>query len=480
VRLNLRNAGVTDRRPELLDIDPGEKTISRSAPGPVVLTNPNGNVPFIPDLGELRLDESGHLLFLGGHGTSGSTANPPVDIDEYANNDTWFDDVSDGSVKARIKLVDGSSIDADGAWVTVGPPDFAPSVGNAVTLYDLLWDMAVRKLPTPADPMFRKDELAALLDQKRAWIASGEKSLEGYKPSFTFEVYPILARALAVISLHEPFEKDKNTYHKQLLDWSSLAAQDGGDPLGPEPADMREYVFGRLRNPDGKKIDWVGMPRGLGDDYDFLDTKPAKPTGLFALTRTQYAILEQWKLGNFVNDWPGAPPEIPVKGVATPAGLDRAALENSVGGPFFPGIEVSWLIREPDLFSEPFRLKVSAQPASEVVQSFSFGKLPFVPGFFSQQMAQPWQADFYDCHKEEREGGDQKQYFYMWWTAQRPDDVFPVGSAEQVPWVRSLVPKGMDFDDFQSDNERFRQMQQNWHKLRFIIKAHGRLEEEPE
>ena len=31
----------------------------------------------------------------------------------------------------------------------------------------------------------------------------------------------------------------------------------------------------------------------------------------------------------------------------TPEGLDRAALENSVGGPFYPGIEVSWLVRDP-------------------------------------------------------------------------------------------------------------------------------------
>jgi len=284
----------------------------------------------------------------------------------------------------------------------------------------------------------------------------------------------------SVRSLHEPFEKDRHTYHKQLMDWQSLSTKAGGDPLGPDPAALREYVFGRVRDPESNKIDWLGMPRGLGDDYDALDAKAARPTSLFSLTRIQYALLEQWKLGNFIDDWPGAEPGIPPPGAVTAAGLDRAAAENCVGGPFFPGIEVAWLIREPDLYAEPFRLKVPAAPAAEAGPPLQLGALSFVAGFFSQQMAQPWQADFYDCHKEEHEAGDQKPYYYMWWTAQRPDDVFPAGEDNQVPWVRQLVPDGMGFDEFETSNERFRQMQQNWHKLRFIIKANGRLEEEPQ
>ena len=86
---------------------------------------------------------------LGGHGISGSTSNPPVVIDEYANNDSWFDDTSDGSVKARIIFSDGSSADADAAWVLVGPPKYAPGIDNAVRLYDVLWDLGVRALPLP-------------------------------------------------------------------------------------------------------------------------------------------------------------------------------------------------------------------------------------------------------------------------------------------------------------------------------------------
>jgi hypothetical protein len=482
-RSNLRNAGVpVDQRSTVLDIDPGEKLISKAtAPGPIVLTNPNANIPFITDLGELRLDQDGNLLFLGGHGTSGSTATPPVEIDEYANNDTWFDDVSDGSVKARIRFADGTFADADAAWVLVGPPDFAPSVTNALSLYDLLTDIAVRKLPLSFGSMFASGELNDILAIKEAWMANGESALDGFKPSFMKHVYPILSRALDVRWIHEPFEKDKKTYHKQLLDWNTLAALDEGDPLGPDPAAFREYVFNRIRKPDAEKIDWLGMPRGLGDDYGSLYTVSPASTALVSFTRIQYAILEQWNKGHFIADWPGAEPNIPAAGPISPARLDRAALENCVGGPFFPGIEVSWLIREPALYAEPFRLNIPAVPEAEIQQPpLQIGALQFRSGFFSQQMAQPWQADFYDCHKEEQEAGDQKPYYYMWWTAQRPDDVFTAGSTKQVPWVRQLVPNGMSFDDFQGDNVRFKQMVENWHRLRFVVKANGRLEEEPE
>lgn len=476
-RSNRRNASVPAARRSELEIDPGETLISRAVPGPVLLKSRNAKVPFISDLGELRLDDAGRLLVLGGHGVSGSTSTPPFEIDEYANNDTWFDDVSDGSVKARVHFADGSTADADAAWVMVGPPDFAPGVGNAVSLYDLMWDLAVRE-PLPFGPLFQQDELAALVEQRSAWIASGGTSLAGYTPSFTRDIYPMFARAMAAKSVHEPRAIDKGSYHVQLMDLDLLARQDG-DARGIDPAAVREFVFGRIRNPDAKKIDWTGMPRGLGDDYDALDSRPPKPTGLFSLTRVQYALLEQWAHGHFVADWPGAEPAIPVPGAVSPAGLDRAAAENCVGGPFFPGIEVGWLIRRTELYLEPFRLRVPSAPDGQAGPPLEVGALPFIPGFFSQQMAQPWQADFYDCHKEEREAGDQQLYYYMWWTAQRPDDVLPAGSDVQVPWIQRLIPPGTDFDEFETSNERFTQMVKNWATLRFVVLANGRLEEEP-
>src|SRR5205814_461693 len=112
------------------------------------------------------------------------------------------------------------------------------------------------------------------------------------------------------------------------------------------------------------------------------------------------ALLREWAAGNFINDWPGTEPTIAPKRNPTPDDLDRAAAENCVGGPFFPGIEVSWLIRVKELFSEPFRLRVPREPEPHVAPPLKVGTLEFRPGFFSQQMALPWQADFYECHKE--------------------------------------------------------------------------------
>jgi len=460
----LRNASVSAERRHELDIDPGEKLVSVKSPGPVKLENPNQLVP-IPDLGEIRVDEAGRLLVLGGHGITKSNGNPIPDIKDYANNDTWFDDVGDGSVKARIQLADGTHVDADAAWVIVGPPDFSPSVSQAVSLFDLMWDLAVRVLPLPSDKAFRHEELSQLLKQKEIWASNGG-TLKGYVPSFLNEIYPILSRAVAVRGLHKGQPTEQN-FHKQLMSWVLISSKDQSNPHNP--ARFRREMMGWIRNPDAKTIDWKGMPRGLGDDYGSLDSGDPKPTALFSLTRVQYALLEEWASGNFVDDWPGKEPGIPEPAEPTPAGLDRAALENCVGGPFFPGIEVSWLIRIPQLYVEPFRLDVPSIPIEEAAAPKNHGAITFRPGFFSQQMAQPWQADFHDCQKEEKEGPDNTMYFYMWWTAQRPDDTFAPGAATSAPWVRHIVPPGVSFEKVEASDDRFKLMVENWPKLPFVL-----------
>ena len=110
--------------------------------------------------------------------------------------------------------------------------------------------------------------------------------------------------------------------------------------------------------------------------------------------------------------------------------------------PFYPGIEVSWLIRVKALYSEPFRLNIprESEAPGAPYPKIPIGALFFQPGFFSQQMALPWQADFYDCQKENHQDpGDtdkNKDYWFMWWTAQRPDDTYPSGGLEpQRRWV---------------------------------------------
>lgn len=477
-RTNLRNASVPQTEREArLEIDPGEKLVSHAHPGPIELANPNQQIP-IRSLGTLLLDDKGRLVVLGGYGESNSSDTPARRIDEYASNDSWFDDASDGSVKARIRFRDGTHIDADAAWVLVGPPDFAPGIGNVVSLYDTLWDTAVREITAtasiPATPMLRE-----LLEQKRAWAASGDKSLSGFRPSFVQHIYPLLARAVGARDVHVSSIGTSN-YHRLMTDWAKLSALSGPD--ASDGADLRRYVFQYMRDPDDSDVKWEKMPRGLGDDYTALDNGVPTAQSFLSLTRVQYALLREWASGNFVNDWTGSEPTFVAQPDPTPDDIDRAAAESAIGGPFFPGIEVSWLIRVKELYSEPFRLKVSCQPAGEeTVAPPKVGALEFRPGFFGQQMALPWQADFYDCHKERKEDPDGNEYHFMWWTAVRPDDVFLSGGGARDRWVREFDKHRTTAEpDDLANLERFNQMQKRWFELKFVtVKRGDHFEEEP-
>src|SRR5581483_10452044 len=97
------------------------------------------------------------LIVLGGFGNS-QTLTGSI-IHHYANNDGWRDDTSDGSVNASVKLSDGTTLDAAGAWVIVAPPDFAPAITNVVTLWDVVQDVSTSRglLPAPSNPSFTKD-----------------------------------------------------------------------------------------------------------------------------------------------------------------------------------------------------------------------------------------------------------------------------------------------------------------------------------
>jgi hypothetical protein len=113
-------------------------------------------------LGELRLDGQGRLLVFGGALISESHPPTPTTGNFY-NNPNWHDDVSDGPVNAQIRFPDGHVETAEGAWVVVTPPDFAPGAEPVVTLFDEIlqlaldnhWDSAWTRLP--ATPSFTQD-----------------------------------------------------------------------------------------------------------------------------------------------------------------------------------------------------------------------------------------------------------------------------------------------------------------------------------
>ncbi|HLB90371.1 MAG TPA: LodA/GoxA family CTQ-dependent oxidase [Terriglobales bacterium] len=304
-----RNSGVKDR--QKLIIDPEPRTITGL--GQTAKFDTGKFMDTVVPLGEIRTDDQGRLLVLGGFGHSESPQNK--ELTHYANNDDWHDDVSDGPVNATIAFHGGTqSIEAVGAWVIVASPDFAPAIDSITTLHDTLLRVAVEKLGLKLAP----------------------------QPSFTNDIYPILKRAIQMRWTSE------HVSHAHMTLPSVI-------PPPGNPSD-REAIFSRLRNPND----------GSGGDMPMLFSDTGEPNA--ALNRLQYSLMEKWKKGDFVNDWNG-PPE--PSNEITPEGLDRAALEACVGGAFFPGIEAGWFMRDVNQYSEPFRLDQTYLKAGDITKQMA-------------------------------------------------------------------------------------------------------------
>ena len=330
-----RNADVADRGS--LIIDPGPRTISGR--NKAALFNTGKFLGKTVKLGEIRSDAKARLLVLGGFGHSSSPTGKPLTT--FANNDGWHDDVSDGSINAKVTLKKGNqTFDAAGAWVIVGPPSFAPEIDHVVTLYDVLVQVAVDKLGL---------KLPA-------------------KPSFVRDIFPILQRAIRMrwvsgMIIHPPGGGgETHTTPPAVIPPPGTAAH-------------RKTIFDRLRDPatpGEESTEGSDMPMIHSDYYPAESNQP--------LTRVQYEAMRKWKDRKFINDWKrrARPASI------TPEGLDRAGLDTCVGGAFYPGIEAGWMMRDVYTYSEPFRLDATV----------------LMPGDITKQMAVPWQADFTDCAQD--------------------------------------------------------------------------------
>ena len=172
-----RNNTITGAARDGLIVDPGARTLNGPSKAAVFDTGTfklPSKPPLSVPLGECRTDVQGRLLVLGGFGSSSSPAGQ--NISSFLDNDTWHDDISDGPVTATVKLhSDGSTPPVLGAWVIAPPPKFAPPLDSVVTLYDRLFDLAVKK----------------------GWLTAP------VKPSYTNDIYPILNRATLVAFVHQ-------------------------------------------------------------------------------------------------------------------------------------------------------------------------------------------------------------------------------------------------------------------------------------
>jgi hypothetical protein len=456
----LRNAGVVANRSALLEIDFGPRSIAGPNRSGVYFapdrsfaqtypTNPDGS-PVISYLGQLLTDPAGRLVVLGGLGQAGFSGAVPPPLGTYANNDGWFDDASDGPVTATVTVKDSRGklrdIVAAGAWVLCTPPDFAPRVRPIVTLYDLLVDMAVRFLPVPANALYYGGPLDKIRQLKAAYVSGANDEFPLYVPSFADDIFPILRAAYDFWSVTALV----NQKHASLLD-PNLNNPD------PTYQGLRLGVYQYLRPPLGLDSGVTGpmtMPKLQGDD-PYIGQEPDSARKL-TLTHLQFGMFRNWATKNSFIPALGmlGPPSPlpPPPGLITPQGLDQTALENAQGGGFFPGIEASWQIRNPALYSEPFRIDTSA--ASQYIgETGTIG-----PGHFSRQGAVPWHADFNDCRHE----GD-----FGWWPAQRPDDALPFyGAQQRLDWARPDTAYSN-----QQQRTTHADMLANWWKYGFVVQV---------
>lgn len=613
-----RNAEVSDR--DRLIIDPGPRSVNvssrrkasfdRSGNGtyatsfPPDTISPNG----IDTLGEILTDDTGRLLVLGGHGHSGSEKSGPGEphISDYANNEGWYDDTSDGPVMARLVMYSeqvGQTryIDVEyPAWVIVGYPRFVPQIQDMISMDDVLYDLNLREFAydtalygelgdfdTPAK--IPANDPAALAH----WKAGRLTWNRNWHPWFYRDIWPILFRPNEFIYLCDvlaqsnfPHDQQKRgTFNPAMLGQTpqvfgteeelkkarlhpvtlaglktfgspeKIARQaqlgeahsetqtdtrfdENGKPLTRDKngrwvfdpfSPMRQFLFDLLRRGgeenEFKLEDKVGsrvhnlplMPLLCGDN-PITDVAASK---FLRLTDYQLFVLRQWADGCFINEmeegWidPATYPVfMPFNAIPPPATgrqLDRNLLTNVLGGAFCPGGEVGWIMRNPSIYLEPWRIKAdrawsdflqSAAQANATHQSalddptFSIGSAlsqdnnfhtGLQPGDLTKSMALPWQADFNECtsqtinityadwnnlyssnENDVRLADEEKTWETLWWPAHRPLQSNELVGYDQngnpqltwTTWSRGI----------QQTNAGDFRMVSEWSKLGFIIR----------
>jgi hypothetical protein len=249
------------------------------------------------------------------------------------------------------------------------------------------------------------------------------------RPSFARQVYPLFARVVQNQWVNAGFLRD--------FGWSSP-----GDFLAPEtlarladPAPdnriLRWQVFERFRNPAYTSMEYGAIPAYYGDG---VELPAANPRQWMAVLRIQYEWLRQWAEGDFDADWPDGGArfvarleELPL--AERPAALDRAALDECLGGPFHPGCEMTWPMRHASLYATPFRLRRRNGPEPDwgdvmtsAIALAADGPLSGSgPGDISRWMAVPWQTDTSSCLSRYKVEVD--DYLPTFWPARVPNDV---------------------------------------------------------
>lgn len=522
----LRNADVTDdQKRQMLVIDPGPQTISGTRtkaefskgknPGHTQTFPPPLTPNNVDTLGEIITNDAHDLLVLGGLGNAGSykTGFGEPHISTYANNDGWFDDTSDGPVTALLAYYDELDQQvrylqvADPAWVIVGYPGYAPQIPDMVNMNDVIQNTAIREFAYDTylygTGDFEQPPTITEADLPQ-WRLANKRYNPDYYPYFYRDIWPILVRPFMMRNVttflgqsFDPHEIGERGNFQE--DKMAQPPQDGCDPY----QSLREKIWLCLRQPGQENVFYPTddpdsfqymkplMPLLAGDNA-LSNTLPSK---FLRLTDTMLFLLKQWKDGKFINEKLEGMEQVKVGEQASPGKmLDQGVLSNGLGGAFMPGGEVCWIIRNPKIYSKPWRIKVNRDYIPSM-QTDSVGSTPGLniykqpalnhgdvgfanglePGDLTKYSAIPWHSDFNECSRQTidvtyemwnqqyiddddaKAKLQQQTNLTLWWPTHRPMEV----NTSQGPayWSRGIS----------QDNAGDLRMTTAWQDLGFIL-----------
>ncbi|PTX61680.1 hypothetical protein C8N46_104324 [Kordia periserrulae] len=414
-------------------------------------------------LGHVETDADGRLLFFGGDGKSASKDNKPAIT--FANNQGWHDDTCDGVIRASV-TINGNTFEAEPANVAVTPPNFGPGLYGVVTMNDVVQDVFIREMNYP-DP--------------------AKKGVVFYE-----HIYPMLERMTDTQWVNSGFFMlfGKNS----PSDFTDPALRKRLENPSDEHKALRQRVFEWFRNPDSNEYTPAKVPPFYGDGFGEYEKIAIVD---LPITKTQYARLEKWANGDFTTGTPKV--YVPFEKLS-PAeqinSLNQAPMEECLGGPFHPGIELTWPMRVKQMWKAPYRLNVVEEGEDT---DLNFGPLlspeivlgrtkidgkdgPLAksgPGSLTRWLGVPWQTDEASCLS----GYDMTLYLPLpsFWAARVPNQVLSEDSYKRSIEAPDLnIAQRLKHFDYRQDwlrdfgsvyQKKINLMIAEWHELGIIAKA---------
>ena len=379
-------------------------------------------------LGEMRLDDKGRLLMLGGHGVSKNPFGNPATT--FGNNDDWYDDMSDGPVTATVKLkTDGNEVAVKPAWVVCAPPDYAPMQKSVRTMWDLMRDVAVtgHLLPRPAKPSFTHDILPIFQRMTDLqWVNAGFSAGFGWNSSHYFHDREWIERANSTAPMWTEWRRTLfNNFRSLELVITGDSDSKVWDPsLSALSAQQWPWLYG-----DAMDVKAIDSPRQFS-----------------TITPLQINFLEQWVKGEFIADYGDVTPYCDIEQVPVaeqPDLLTQAAMDFCLADAFHPGCEMTWPMRTLGMYSEAFRLYhandtspsngcfFGPQMTPEIITQTTGPLLRGqTAGSITRWMAIPWQTDTASC----RDGYNDAYgpYLPTFWPARVPNTILNQSNYEKV------------------------------------------------